>query len=66
MNGADDMHTCGQCEHWTVTYHNEGVCERMPRAPGGVVLPVLEGRAACRDFVPDTLEGRGNPHHRPT
>ena len=51
--------TCGQCEHWTVTYFDEGVCEVMPRAPGGVVLPVVSRRAACLDFVNDTLEGRG-------
>jgi hypothetical protein len=58
--------TCGQCEQWTVTYYDEGVCEVMPRAPGSVVLPVLARRAACHDFINDTLDGRGISDHRPS
>lgn len=50
--------TCGQCEYWTAFYYDEGACEIMPRAPGGVVMPVLSCRASCRNFIPDMLDGR--------
>ncbi|WP_349601341.1 hypothetical protein [Azospirillum argentinense] len=43
---------CGDCDRWDPVYFDEGACETMPRAPGGMVLPVLAERAACEDFIP--------------
>ena len=52
--------TCGQCEHWDAFYYDEGVCEIMPRDPGGVGITVLSRRAACPDFTPQGIKGRQN------
>jgi hypothetical protein len=54
--------TCGQCSCWEPVYYEEGICEVMPRAPGGVVLLVLADRAACPDFLALTPQSDIKPN----